>query len=862
MADIINEIVSQEALTQVDNLQKKLSTLVTQFDQAYESSTKLSGAFKGANANNDAIPKATKALSEQEKIQRSLVRELEKTATEYKKVANEVSNLKAANRASVRETKNVTGVYNEMQQKLSRMTRLYKEMGAARLKDQKFMKAYTDEMQRLHKGLSSMDKAYGKTSRNVGNYRNETFQLSQVIREVPAFTYSAQTGIMALSNNLPMLMDGFQSVAKQVGSSTKALGIFAKSIFSLPNLFAIAVGLFTIFSKEIVEFGKAVVASMSNLTSAERDVKSFNEALNSTIEKTTETKMSVEKVGKAFQLAASGIITETEALRVYNELMGNSLGTAKSFNQAKEQFIKNSPLVIDAIQKEAIAEYYATKIKENAVELQKEQNNEEAWYSKILRASILTMTGINYKSITMNNLLKQSVDLRRQYNKALFESLVAEDKLNEVKIPDALKPKKTPKGKAKGKSKEELYSEQLRKEYEIAKQIGIEGNSELLKIAETLLESEQLIGDDRIKIMSEVVRLKGKLIEDEIKLDEERIKKAIELSKSLAKEFEYAKSSGVANLREQLTIAQTLLENEDLIGEERIKIASHIEKIKQELREQGERKAEIQSEKELAKAKKRLEDLKAVTEAYFEGAKDVGGIIFDKQLLRIDEEKRAIQDKYDLEAELIKANFDTIEQRDKDLARLETQRLLEQQQKDREALAVKQRQARFNKALDSAAIITKTALAIMTALAVNNPAQAIAAGITGAAQLAKVLATPIPQYAEGTQDHTGGHAIVGEKGRELVIEPSGKSYLTPDGDTLMDLPKHTKVIPNHELMNYMYSAPKMPRYNSTVSNAEMINLKELRGDVQELTGVMKRKNLSVNLYGDANFAIYQKSKIR
>jgi len=55
-----------------------------------------------------------------------------------------------------------------------------------------------------------------------------------------------------------------------------------------------------------------------------------------------------------------------------------------------------------------------------------------------------------------------------------------------------------------------------------------------------------------------------------------------------------------------------------------------------------------------------------------------------------------------------------------------------------------------------------------------------------------------PQYAKGTKGsgHPGGLAVIGEKGRELVQLPDGRSFISPGGDTLIDLPKGTHVVPN------------------------------------------------------------------
>jgi len=74
----------------------------------------------------------------------------------------------------------------------------------------------------------------------------------------------------------------------------------------------------------------------------------------------------------------------------------------------------------------------------------------------------------------------------------------------------------------------------------------------------------------------------------------------------------------------------------------------------------------------------------------------------------------------------------------------------------------------------------------------------IAIGI-GALQAAAVLATPLPTYEFGTQDHVGGNAIVGDGNKhELAITPSGKMIKTANVPTIMSLPAHTKVFPDYD----------------------------------------------------------------
>jgi tape measure domain-containing protein len=115
-----------------------------------------------------------------------------------------------------------------------------------------------------------------------------------------------------------------------------------------------------------------------------------------------------------------------------------------------------------------------------------------------------------------------------------------------------------------------------------------------------------------------------------------------------------------------------------------------------------------------------------------------------------------------------------------------------------EARKIKTRQAKADKAQSIFNIIVDTAAAIAKA----NPVVPlmILAGIVGAAQLATVVATPIPEFFEGVESKsTGGLSIVGEDkgskkgGSELITLPSGNSFLSPDSATLMDLPAGTHI---------------------------------------------------------------------
>lgn len=110
--------------------------------------------------------------------------------------------------------------------------------------------------------------------------------------------------------------------------------------------------------------------------------------------------------------------------------------------------------------------------------------------------------------------------------------------------------------------------------------------------------------------------------------------------------------------------------------------------------------------------------------------------------------------------------------------------------------AANRKRAVFEKVLAGSEIGIKTALGIanqLPGLPFTAPIIALIAGI-GSVQLAAVLSKPIPAFATGTDYSPEGLAIVNENGRELITEPSGKSYmLDSEHAALTYLKKGSKV---------------------------------------------------------------------
>lgn len=141
---------------------------------------------------------------------------------------------------------------------------------------------------------------------------------------------------------------------------------------------------------------------------------------------------------------------------------------------------------------------------------------------------------------------------------------------------------------------------------------------------------------------------------------------------------------------------------------------------------------------------------------------------------------------------------------------IEDQAAANEEEIEQKRLEAQRQAAIYDKAISAAQAGVAIALAITKSLATPALIPWIAA--LGAVQLATILATPIPEYARGTDDHGGGLAIVGDGGRpELVVLPDRTMWRTPSTDTLVNLPEHAQVLPDYYSAVRELAMPRLER---------------------------------------------------
>ena len=314
---------------------------------------------------------------------------------------------------------------------------------------------------------------------------------------------------------------------------------------------------------------------------------------------------------------------------------------------------------------------------------------------------------------------------------------------------------------------------------------------------------------------------------------------------------------------------------DNLSAKDRKKLTEELCKLKADLANK-EADAEITAIEKINKAeekayKERIKNLKKWLQTASQAVSTIGdliGTLYDGQLDKIEEESEANTDAHDSEIERIellkeqKIISEEEAQARKRAAEDKTRKKEEELEKRRQDIQYKQ--AVWDKAANIANASIATALAITEEL--PNFVLAALVGAMGAVQVATIMATPIPKYAKGTDNHTGGPAIVGDGGKKEIVVYSGKAWITPDVPTLVDLPRGTQVLPDASLyhlssvdfLNISQQHVGKTENNIVVNNDYSSLNHELKGMRSDMRKMAKQQHRDTY---DFNYELYKRTRL-
>ncbi len=551
------------------------------------------------------------------------------------------------------------------------------------------------------------------------------------------------------------------------------------------------------------------------LTDIREDIEDANEALQNSQKEIISIQKAYEKlygINQGNVEVVDSLVKKQQDLREEAERMPE---TTEEEIKLKNQRLKQIDDEISRLQNLGIESEEQSKKREKT---EREQEKEEKKLAKYVEK--LRLNEINAYNKMQALKLKNGTEANKlivQDERASYEDRI--EALNEY--TDALK-------KSISESADAQIDRLIR---ETGKNLGLNpDNEERAKIEEKVSKQVLYI---RAKEAQEIEKIEADSSKMQVKIEEDRVKGIIEaismeadarqraLTKSESGELgDLAKEYGTGLMSEE-QYQRKKKEISDKYTEERFNSEMNmLQKMLAGTLGNEEAMLDIQkriddarlehnkwiNEQEIAEEEKKADRKKQIIQAVAEFAEEVSNAYYENQYARLEAEQEANEE---WEEERL-AQIERMEESgaiSKEQAEARKQAVMQESELKEREIAQRQaklerQQALMNVAISTAVSIAKTAASLGFPDAI--PFIAIATA-TGAAQIAAINATPIPQYAEGTDDHPGGLAIVGDAGKSEMVIANGRVFKTPDTDTLVELPKHAMVLPD-----FNYAVEKLP----------------------------------------------------
>lgn len=162
------------------------------------------------------------------------------------------------------------------------------------------------QIQSLNTEISAAEQATGRYQRNVGNYASAWnglgMSVQQVARELPSLAISWNTFFLAISNNLPILVDELKKASAQYKAFKAAVAAgnndvakvapvwkqLISSVFSWQTALVVAITLLSVYGKDVIEWTKSLFGADTAQKRLNESLKEFNNLQRNASEKTLE----------------------------------------------------------------------------------------------------------------------------------------------------------------------------------------------------------------------------------------------------------------------------------------------------------------------------------------------------------------------------------------------------------------------------------------------------------------------------------------------------------------------------------------------------------------------------------------------
>lgn len=318
-----------EAVKQLEQLQKLYETMLKRIEEGAK------GLQKPLSEGGGATEEGRKKIDAYEKQVRSLARAEVDLKLAMTDTAKEVAVLKQQQTDQTRLNKLVAKLNNSMAGSYNALSAQYElnkikmnNLSQSYLENTEAGKRLVKQTAEIYAAMDKYQKSTGKYTLSVGAYKQAFdglgFSVSQVARELPSLAISANAFFLAISNNIPMVIDEIQKLKAANEAAAKAgeaqvsiTGKLVKSLFSFNTVMVLVLTAFSIWGKDIINWIGSLFTGKERVENLTGSLKHMADAMqNARLETAKET----VKLNVLYKTATNNAKSTTERTKAVKAL--------------------------------------------------------------------------------------------------------------------------------------------------------------------------------------------------------------------------------------------------------------------------------------------------------------------------------------------------------------------------------------------------------------------------------------------------------------------------------------------------------------------------------------------------------------
>lgn len=292
-------------------------------------------AVKEADAEIKKLKNNFKGLTDEEKTGEKgygILRQVEYQVAVRKKEEEAIRRTIKAQKEQIIQSESEEGSITSLRKQLNQLIITYDNIGRVN-RNGGVGKDLLTQIKAVQTELNAAEQATGRFQRNVGNYSSAFnglgMSIQQIARELPSATMGIDMFFLAISNNLPIFIDGVQNARKEYAAYLAELSKgnkdiqkvapvweqLAASIFSWDTALVVGITLLTAYGKEIFDYIGGLFGATEEQKRLNESLKDFNTISRRAI---TESRLLFEEIEKTKE----GTKGRLDAIKKINEEYG------------------------------------------------------------------------------------------------------------------------------------------------------------------------------------------------------------------------------------------------------------------------------------------------------------------------------------------------------------------------------------------------------------------------------------------------------------------------------------------------------------------------------------------------------------